>query len=67
MMVYMVAVKYSGDIAIEHLPKNDPFYNKPIDWREKDNQRGFTKLFHAYKEALRYARHVARELQIPHP
>lgn len=55
---YIVEVKYSGDIAIAEcrckvLPK------------ERDNSKGFTKGFWDYEQARHYARHVARELNIP--
>lgn len=54
---YIVEVKYSGDVAItecrcKDLPKN------------KDNAYGFTMGFWDYVLAVRYAKHVANELNI---
>lgn len=55
--VYIVEVKYSGDVAISTCRVGD----MPKD---KDNQKGFTKGFWSYDDAKKYARHVAEELQI---
>ena len=54
---YIVAVKYSGDVAItecrcKDLPKN------------KDNAYGFTMSFWNYVQAVNYARCAANELNI---
>ena len=59
---YIVEVYYkrggSGDVAIETLRCKD----LP---KERDNKWGFTKAFWNYENAVKYARHVARELGIP--
>ena len=57
---HIVEVKYSGDIAITTCRCKD----MPKD---KSNERGFTVGFWNYETALRYARHVSLELQIPFP
>ena len=58
--VYIVEVKYSGDIGIATCRCN--LSNMP---REKNNAYGFTSIFLSYDAAKRYARHVAQELGIP--
>lgn len=55
---YIVEVKYSGDVAIttcrcKDMPKS------------RDNTRGFTQGFWDYKLAVKYARQVAADLEIP--
>ena len=54
---HIVEVLYSGDVKIstircKELPKN------------RDNSKGFTQGFWDYEEARRFARHVAKELDI---
>ena len=54
---YAVEVKYSGDIAIttcrtKELPE------------ERDAKWGFTSWFWSYEDARKYAREVAKELNI---
>ena len=58
--VYIVDVKYSGDIGITTCRCNRS--NIPP---EKDNAYGFTSIFRSYDAAKRYARRVAQELGIP--
>lgn len=55
---YIVEVKYSGDISISECRCKD----MPKD---RDNSWGFTKGFWNCAEAIKFARHVARELGIP--
>lgn len=55
--IYVVEVKYSGDVAISTCRcKDDP--------PERDNSYGFTRNFCSYDEARKYGIHVAEELQI---
>lgn len=58
---YIVEVWYKrggqGDIAISTVRCKD----LP---KERDNDWGFTKAFWNYEDAVKYARHVARELGI---
>ncbi len=58
--IFIVEVKYSGDIAIAECRCKD---YPP----ERDNRYGFTTNCSTYEEAIRCARIYAKELQIPFP
>ena len=58
--VFILEVKYSGDIAIaECRCKEEP--------KEKDNWHGFTENYSTYERAKEAAINVSKELEIPFP
>lgn len=58
--VYIVEVKYSGDIAIAHCRcKEYP--------PEKENRYGFTENYNSYQAAMDAAVNISRQLHIPFP
>ena len=58
--IYILEVKYSGDIAIAQVRcKEEP--------KEKDNRYGFTSNHHTYESAKREAVSVSNQLGIPFP
>lgn len=58
--LFIVEVKYSGDIAIAEIRcKEEP--------EGKDNRYGFTKNFLTYETAKKAAMKISQELEIPFP
>lgn len=55
--LFIVEVKYSGDIAIAEVrAKEEP--------REKDNANGFTENYRTYESARKAAKNIAEQLNI---
>ena len=55
--LYIVEVKYSGDIAIADVrAKKYP--------KEKDNKYGFTENYRSYEDAKKAAKNIASQLNI---
>lgn len=55
--LYIVEVKYSGDISIADVrAKKEP--------KEKDNQYGFTENYSTYETARKAAKNIAKQLNI---
>ena len=55
--LFIVEVKYSGDIAIAEVrAKEEP--------REKDNVNGFTENYRTYESARKAAKNIAEQLNI---
>ena len=55
--LFIVEVKYSGDIAIAEVrAKEEP--------REKDNSYGFTENYRTYESARKAAKNIAEQLNI---
>ena len=58
--IYILEVKYSGDIAItECRCKEEP--------EEKDNRYGFTENYRMYEKAKEAAINISKQLKIPFP
>lgn len=58
--LFIVEVKYSGDIAIaECRCKEEP--------EEKDNRYGFTENYPTYERAKEAAINISKQLEIPYP
>lgn len=58
--LFIVEVKYSGDIAIaECRCKEEP--------EEKDNRYGFTENYRTYEKAKEAAINISKQLKIPYP
>lgn len=56
--LFILEVKYSGDISItECRCKDEP--------KEKDNRWGFTENYRTYEDAKRAAINIAKQLNIP--
>ena len=55
--LYIVEVKYSGDIAIAEV-------RAPKEPKEKDNKYGFTENYRSYVDAKEAAKNIARQLNI---
>lgn len=53
--LYIVEVRYSGDIAISEVrAKEEP--------KERDNKHGFTENYRSYKDAKKAAKNIAKQL-----
>ena len=58
--VFVLEVKYSGDIAIAEIRCD----KEP---KEKDNKYGFTENYSSYERAKEAAINVSKQLKIPFP